>query len=35
VFGEYLRILYYSKRGDIEGLNSPIKGLEEYIETFF
>ncbi|MDR7857855.1 YdcF family protein [Tissierella sp.] len=35
VFGEYLRIVYYGKRGDIEELNYIDQGLKEYIELTF
>lgn len=30
VFGEYLRIILYGRRGDIINDTNPIKGLEEY-----
>lgn len=33
VFGEYLRIIYYGKKGDIYKLNSMAQGLEGYIKA--
>lgn len=30
IFGEYLRIIAYGKKGDIEPLREPIQGLEDY-----
>lgn len=33
VFGEYLRIIYYGKNGDIEGVNGIVQGLEKHIGT--
>jgi uncharacterized SAM-binding protein YcdF (DUF218 family) len=35
VFGEYLRIIYYGRRGDIENVGGIIKGLEKHIEEVF
>lgn len=35
VFGEYLRILYYGQRGDIQNIGAIVTGLENYIESFF
>lgn len=35
VFGEYLRIVYYGRRGDIENMGRIIKGLEKHIEEIF
>lgn len=35
VFGEYLRIIYYGRRGDIESVNGIIEGLGNYIEELF
>ncbi len=35
IFGEYLRILYYSHKGDIECVKGIVNGLESYIERIF
>lgn len=35
IFGEYLRILYYSHIGDIESVKGIVSGLESYIESIF
>ncbi|AGK96844.1 YdcF family protein [Clostridium pasteurianum] len=33
VLGEYLRIIFYGKKGDIEEIHGIVKGLENYVET--
>jgi hypothetical protein len=35
VFGEYLRIVYYGRREDIENVGGIINGLEKHIEEVF
>ena len=32
VFGEYLRIIYYGRRGDIEDIGGIVEGLVKYID---